>query len=220
MRLFLSHPVVDYKRKPYQSQNASDHEITNQRRVGDVSVVHCQLESQAIVDYAQYDGTAADPTMHVGKNALATRPLEVHVLQRAQDGLEDDDCAADDEANDRVRIAGLGGKREVVEVEGHADAKRHASQHHQDAEYLDGRMDGHDFAPQVRVGQKRDPVDWQVDRDGSQRKKDDEGDGHDASVSISYPLQDLERVLHLSPFNAISRFEELVGTLSSDITKS
>jgi hypothetical protein len=116
------------------------------------------LESQTIVNYAQNNCASADPSMHVRKYALATRLLEVIVLKSAQDGLKNDDCADNDQADDGVRIPGSYWESKITIIESESDSKAHATNHHNETKELDRSMDCGDLPLQVRIAQERDSV--------------------------------------------------------------
>lgn len=155
----------------------------------DYHILLSQLKAQPRVDHAGYDGAPSQPAMHIRKLALATRPLEVSVLQNTQERLKEYDCANDDEANDDM---GAHRMAEITNARSHFDAETKASNHHDESYQLDGNVHRHDFVLKICILQIWNMQDGEVERDCAQREEHNEDDGHDASVCISFSVPDFE----------------------------
>lgn len=107
-----------------------------------------QLEAQSRVDYARNDCDSSYPAVHVTEYALATGSLEMPMLQDAQDWLKEDECAADDEAYDAMRMHRA---MEISYEFGDPDAESHAANHHEECYNLNGCVYGHEFVSEIGV---------------------------------------------------------------------
>jgi len=129
--------------------------------------------------------------MNVGEDALTACFLEMSMLEDAHDGLQGENGAHDEEADDHV---GRYSVVEVAQVMSESDTESHGADHHDRGKHLDGDVYRHDLLLQIRVFQVRNVLDRQVDRDGTERVKDDEYDRHYAGMGISFSVEDLVRV--------------------------
>jgi len=129
--------------------------------------------------------------MQISKNTLLPRASEIQMLEDPHDGLEKNDSADNNKADD-----GMGVDRviEVVKVVADADPERHAADHHDEGEDLDRHVDSEDLVAQVRVAEEGDLLYGEVDGGGAEREEYDERDGHDAGVGVAFAVEDFEGV--------------------------
>lgn len=181
--------IIKNQKNPDRSQNTKDDITPDIRARVDYHILLSQLKPQSRVDHAGHDGAPSQPAMHIRKLALATRPLEVSVLQNTQEGLKEYDCANDNETNDDV---GAHRMTEIAHARSNLDAKTKTSNHHDEPYQLDWNVHRHDFVLKICVLQIWDMQDRKVERDCAQRVEHNEDDGHDASVCISLSVPDSE----------------------------
>jgi len=127
--------------------------------------------------------------MQISKNALLPRASEIQMLEDPHDGLEKNDSADNNKADDGM---GVDGVIEVVKVVADTDPESHAADHHDEGEDLDRHVDGEDLVAQVRVAEEGDLLYGEVDGGGAEREEYDECDGHDAGVGVAFAVEDLE----------------------------
>jgi len=103
-RFLFSKLVIYDETHPDQDEYTGDDEIPDVRGLGDFNVVARQLETKAVVDDAQENGTSTNPPMNVSKDALSTSLLEMSMLEQTHYWLEDDNYGEDEKADDDVCV--------------------------------------------------------------------------------------------------------------------
>jgi len=129
--------------------------------------------------------------MQISKDALLPRASEIQMLENAHDGLEKNNSADNNKADDGMSVNGV---IEIVKVVAYANSERHAADHHDEGEDLDRHVDGEDLVAQVRVAEEGDLLYGEVDGGGAEREEYDECDGHDAGVGVAFAVEDFEGV--------------------------
>lgn len=150
--------------------------------------------------------------MQVGEDALVPSLLKMPVLEDPHDGLEDDDGANNEDADDHM---GMRRVLEVAQIVTDSDPEGHAANHHDEGCRLDRDVHRHDLILKASILQVRNAFDGQMDGDCAKGIKDDENNRHDEGMRVSFPIEGFEGIRTL-PLMYVFCIELAMDLLAKD----